>query len=174
MRPITKRDMDDFRTPPELYRCFDEINSFDCDVAASDENALCERYFTKDDNALFQEWSLKNWCNPPYSSIAPWIEKALIERDKGRATVMLLPVRTSNGYFSTLLENCQILFIRGRLYFTGPHVAEGGCSAESSMICIFSPNKDFKPDTYILEPWEWKSGESEPESDRQPALDEWA
>ena len=49
-------ERDDWETPRWL---FDELNSvwnFTLDAASSDENALCERHFTKEDDALKQSW----------------------------------------------------------------------------------------------------------------------
>ena len=53
---VMSSDRDDWETPKELFDRCDSIWHFDLDVASSDENALCERHFTKDDDALKQGW----------------------------------------------------------------------------------------------------------------------
>jgi len=39
------------------------------DTAATKENTLCQNYFTKEQNALIQDWSIykSSWTNPPYN-----------------------------------------------------------------------------------------------------------
>jgi phage N-6-adenine-methyltransferase len=45
------------------------------------------------------------WCNPPYSEIAPWIEKAHREFARGALVVMLLPAnRTEQGWWQRGVE----------------------------------------------------------------------
>ena len=47
---------DDYETPPDLFRRCDELWHFDLDAASSDKNALCENYFTAEQDALKQSW----------------------------------------------------------------------------------------------------------------------
>lgn len=67
----------EWSTPRDL---FDELNAefhFDLDVASTDENALCEKHYTKDDDGLSNEWTGSVWCNPPYGrEIGKWMRKA--------------------------------------------------------------------------------------------------
>ena len=84
MRPIN-RDLNNFWTPDFIFEYAEEMCGnpdkdfkFDIDLAADSENTKCEKYFTKDDNAMFQDWGKYNWCNPPYSNIEPFIEKAIL------------------------------------------------------------------------------------------------
>ena len=53
---LMSSDRDDWETPRELFDMCDAIWHFDLDVASSDDNALCEKHFTKDDNALDMDW----------------------------------------------------------------------------------------------------------------------
>ena len=55
-----------WETPKDLFMSLHNIFHFDLDVAASKENALCEKYYTEEANALVQEWRGMCWCNPPY------------------------------------------------------------------------------------------------------------
>lgn len=47
---------DDWETPQWLYDLIDEIWGIEIDVAANDENHKCDRYFTKEQDALKQSW----------------------------------------------------------------------------------------------------------------------
>lgn len=53
---VMSSDRDDWETPRDLFDRCDAIWHFDLDVASSDANAKCERHFTKDDDALKQDW----------------------------------------------------------------------------------------------------------------------
>lgn len=65
------------------------------------------------------------WCNPPYSSIGPWVEKAHAEMAAGcELVVMLLPAnRTEQGWWQDHVEpyrldgTLRVEFLRGRLRF---------------------------------------------------------
>src|SRR5688572_7206513 len=55
------------RTPAALFRKLHAEFGFTLDAAASDVNALCPRYFTRDQDALGQDWGTDVvWLNPPF------------------------------------------------------------------------------------------------------------
>jgi len=146
LRPIN-RDMNNFWTPDFIFEYAEEICGnpdndfkFDLDVCADSENAKCKKYYTIDDNALLQDWDLFNFCNPPYSNIEPFINKAILEAQKGNHTCMLLPSRTSNGYWETIFDNAHVIFIGGRLSFGGHNNTKGSCAAEGSAYVLFYPD----------------------------------
>ena len=47
---------DDWTTPIDLFKKWDNVFCFNLDAASSDENALCKRHFTKADDGLAQNW----------------------------------------------------------------------------------------------------------------------
>lgn len=106
------------RRTPKAF--FDELNAefdFTIDVAALPDNALCERFWTPEDDGLAQDWTGERcWMNPPYSWIPAWTEKAATSK---ALTVGLLPARTGNGWFHdhVLAAGAEVRFIRGRLQF---------------------------------------------------------
>lgn len=112
---------------PQDY--FDKINAefnFDLDVCASEENAKCKRYFTKEQDGLAQNWTGTVWCNPPYGrQMKHWIKKAYDSSLVGATVVMLIPARVDTQYFQDLCLSTpngikpEIRFIRGRLKFGG-------------------------------------------------------
>lgn len=123
--------VDDRRTPHEV---FDQLNAefeFTLDAAASAENALCDHYYSLESDGLTSPWYDHNvWCNPPYSDLRPWVEKAQaeIERPDGPGVVvMLLPAnRTEQGWWQDVIESgrragkIETRFQRGRLRFDTP------------------------------------------------------
>ena len=118
---------DIWRTPPDLYaRLNEEFGPFNLDVAASDDNALCERYFTEEQDALIQDWGAGVcFCNPPYSKLYPFVAKAYEESLKGATVVMLIPSRTdTRAFHQFIFGKAEIRFLKGRLRFSNaPHPA---------------------------------------------------
>jgi phage N-6-adenine-methyltransferase len=107
------------------------------DVCATDENAKCRKFYTRDQDGLRQRWSRSNWMNPPYGkNIALWITKAYSEAKKGNLTVALLPARTDTRWFHQYIyRRHRTKFIKGRLKFGGSE----NPAPFPSMIVIFKP-----------------------------------
>lgn len=120
--PMFSSDKDYWETPQSL---FDEPNAefnFTLDAAANDANHKCERYFTKKDNGLLQDWQGETvFCNPPYGNreTGQWTEKCYREAQKpGTTVVLLIPARTDRASFHEyIMGKAEIRFIRGRLKF---------------------------------------------------------
>ncbi len=116
-------DRTDWETPKDLFARLNQFWHFDLDVASSDENALCENHFTKEQDGLSQSWKgHRVWCNPPYGKdIAKWVKKAYEEtRDGTTAVVMLIPARTDTRWYHDYIQNkaAEIKFLKGRLKYT--------------------------------------------------------
>lgn len=60
------------------------------------------------------------WCNPPYSNISEWVEKAFRETRKDKTiVVMLIPSRTDTKYFHDYIyKRTEIRFVKGRIKFS--------------------------------------------------------
>lgn len=110
----------EWETPQEF---FDRLNAryhFELDVCATTENAKCERYFTKEQNGLKQEWTGCCWMNPPYGKeIGDWMRKAYESMLEGATVVCLVPARTDTAWWHDYAMKGKITFIRGRLKFGG-------------------------------------------------------
>lgn len=127
--------VDDRRTPRDLFDALNEEFAFTLDAAASKENKLCDAYYSKRVSGLENSWYAFNvWCNPPYSDLRPWVEKATEEMRQypARVIVMLLPAnRTEQGWWQDLIEpyrrdrggTLEVRFLRGRLRFDTPDTA---------------------------------------------------
>lgn len=131
-------DVDDRTTTRETFDPLDARFGFTVDVAASDVNARCLRYYTRETNGLAQSWAGESvWCNPPYSDIRPWVEKAWQESHAARSIVMLLPAnRTEQAWWQDLVEPyrdragsaLRVEFLRGRHRF----IQQGKRSVETN------------------------------------------
>ena len=130
-------ETDEWYTPIDFYNELNKEFNFNLDPCATDYNHKCNKYFTKEDNGLLQNWGgYRVYCNPPYGrAIGAWVEKAYNEaQKKDTLVVMLLPARTDTKWFhSFIYHKAKIRFIKGRLKF-------GGCKNSApfpSMIVIF-------------------------------------
>lgn len=71
-----------------------------------------------DANGLMREWGSPCFCNPPYSDILPWMDKAANEAAHGKTVVLLVPSRTDTRWWHDYaMKATEIRFIRGRLKF---------------------------------------------------------
>src|SRR5574344_1260059 len=87
-------------TPIETFKRLDDIYHFELDVCADDKNHKCNKYFTKDQDGLKQDWVGICWMNPPYGrEIGKWIKKAYESSLNGATVVCLLPSRTDTKWF---------------------------------------------------------------------------
>lgn len=125
--------VDDRALPPEKFARLHERFDFTLDAAASERNAKLPRYFDAEQDGLAQSWAGERvYCNPPYSNIRPWVQKAWRETS-ARLVVMLLPAnRTEQGWWQELIEPSRdrvdsplrVEFMPGRLRFLKPDADE--------------------------------------------------
>ena len=130
------------------------------DVAASRDNSLVHaNYWTKENDALTQNWGWRNWCNPPYSDITPWVEKAIDEMNRGSLTAMLLPADTSVKWFRLAFENCtECHFISGRLSFINAETQNPvSGNNKGSVVFIFDPKSPVKQSVHLIDREDMKS-----------------
>jgi len=126
MKRGPKPHIDDRATTPEDFAPLHERFDFTIDVAASADNAKLPRFYTIENDGLAQDWTGERvWCNPPFSDIEPWCEKA----NGGGAdlVVMLLPAnRTEQGWWQRQVEpfrregSIEVEFLAGRMRFLKP------------------------------------------------------
>lgn len=113
-------ETDLWSTPQDFFDGLNNVHKFELDVCASDDNAKCNRYFTKDDDGLNQIWEGNCWMNPPYGrQIAAWVRKAYESAQSGAKVVCLLPARTDTRWWHDYCTKGEVTFIRGRLKFGG-------------------------------------------------------
>ena len=128
-------DVDDRAITAYDFARFNNRFRFTIDAAAAPHNARLPRYWTRKENALVQPWRGERvWCNPPYSDIRPWVEKAWHEHNLGaELIVMLLPAnRTEQRWWQLLIEPARrggevaVEFLAGRMRFIMPGQTEVG------------------------------------------------
>jgi len=116
------KNSDEWETPQGLYEELDEEFAFDLDASATSTNFKHKNYYSIQDDALAQPWDGVVWCNPPYSKIKAFLNKAHEELRNGncKAVVFLTFSNTDTAWFHDyVLGKAEIRFIRGRLKFKG-------------------------------------------------------
>lgn len=129
---------------------FDPLNlefRFNLDVCATAESAKCPRFFTQALDGLTKSWAGERaWCNPPWSNIAPWVEKAREEMRAGCDLVVhMVPTRTDQDWWQRHVEpyrdgrgapvpgvTLTTRFLEGRIPF--------GCPGNPEAVGAGSPN----------------------------------
>jgi phage N-6-adenine-methyltransferase len=135
-----REDVDDRGTDPAFFASLEErFGKFTLDVAAAPHNAKCADYFTREDDGLTRNWLTpagdvsRVWCNPPYSDIRAWVNKAHEQWTDGYCDliVMLLPAnRVEQKWWQELVEPYRdgkgghrflsVEFLPGRMRFDRP------------------------------------------------------
>jgi len=71
--------------PPEIYKPLNREFNFEFDP--------CPNPKPKDFDGLKVEWKKSNWVNPPFwAGITAWVRKAIEEQQKGKTSVLILPL----------------------------------------------------------------------------------
>ena len=99
---------DKWSTPKDLYDQYMAMGAFD----------PCPIEWIED--GLSIDWKPLTYVNPPYSNIRGFIEKALLEIEKGNTylAIFLVPARVDTKWFQELIYGKHAYkFIKGRLKF---------------------------------------------------------
>ena len=132
---------DEYSTPMDLFNTLNNEFNFTLDPCSTDENAKCNKHYTKTENGLIQDWNNEVvFCNPPYGrQIGLWVKKCYEHFVSGGVAVMLIPARTDTLYFHKYIYNIatEIRFIKGRLKFGDTN----NSAPFPSMIVIYNGTK---------------------------------
>lgn len=112
----------DWSTPKDFFDNLNEEFHFTLDPCADDLNHKCDKYYTKNQDGLKQDWGGEIvFCNPPYGrDVNKWVKKCWEEvyQKKCKLAIMLLPARTDTLWFHNYIYNkAEVRFLKGRLKF---------------------------------------------------------
>jgi len=128
-------------TPNWLYEWLRNEFKFEVDLAASEDNAKCDIFFTKEDSGLDEDWWMYGdygFCNPPYSDIKPWIIKSIEQQESGFTTVMPIPTPNGEKYYADVFKHAsEIIFITGRVAFVDSNGKERTGNTRGTCVVIF-------------------------------------
>lgn len=139
LAPLFTSERTDWETPQPLFDRLNLLYHFNLDLAATADNAKCERYYSPVQDAFKQPWVGRCWLNPPYGrgrdGIKRWVARAHRAAESGECefVVLLIPARTdTDWWWNHVIEGC-IDFIPGRLHFVG---GESGAPFPSAVVAF--------------------------------------
>ena len=130
---------DEWPKPQAFFDALDDEFQFTLDPCATPGNAKCQRFFTRADDGLSQDWGRHRvFCNPPYGrAMRDWARKCFEASRVGALVVLLAHARTDTRWFHEWVYGnaAEIRFVRGRLKF-----GDGRQSAPfPSLVAIYRP-----------------------------------
>lgn len=129
---LPKSKSDKWKTPEDLYAEWNKEFKFNHDPCPID-------WKEGDADGLTTDWGTSTFCNPPYSHVAKWIEKAHSEWKKGKQVVMLINAITDTKAFHTYIYGqAELRFLKGRICFVDPqNPQKKQPNVKPSMLVIF-------------------------------------
>jgi phage N-6-adenine-methyltransferase len=136
---------DFYETPPEVFNYFNKEFNFNFDVCAEIGTAKCPDFYSleRGEDGLKLPWKHRNWCNPPYSNVVPWLRKGIEEMNQNnRFSVFLLKADPSTKWFHDLVYPfaSEIRFLKGRIRFVLKGEPAPWLPPWGSMLVVFDPN----------------------------------
>jgi len=118
------RSNQEIGTPREfLDACERRFGQIDFDLAASAKNAVVPHYFTKAQDSLAQDWTMKRgllWLNPPFANITPWAEKCAETATPLTRILFLVPASVGSVWYARhVLPHAVVYGLRPRMKFVG-------------------------------------------------------
>jgi hypothetical protein len=93
-------------------------------------------------DGLRNEWGKRNWVNPPFSNIQPWVEKVIIELNKGNTSIVLLPTRYTALYWKKyIFEFAADIYLLNKQLCFGTHTTP---SPFPLTLLVFDPLREPK------------------------------
>ena len=157
-QPDIDTSRDAWRTPRWLFEALDREFHFICDMVADEQNHLCSRYVTTNQDALSIKWPREGrlWCNPPFSMLPEFTAKAAGESSMGVEVVMLVPAhRCEQGWWHQYVLGVasEILYIRKRVeYAPPPGVVSSGATFPSCLLVYGPPDGDTRALSWGAQP----------------------
>jgi site-specific DNA-methyltransferase (adenine-specific) len=156
----------EWRTPPEFWEELDEEFHFQLDAAASEHNHLTEKYLSSAEDALAdgtrwiipEENVLRVYCNPGFSDMGLWLEKAEFEvAQSPSAIVCVLGLcAPSTGWWEDALNRVsEIRLLAPRVQFEPPDPRiPRSSNARENALFVFRGGAPLATGLTIT--WRWK------------------
>jgi phage N-6-adenine-methyltransferase len=126
---------DCWATPQDLFNEINTEGRFTVDACATIDNTKLGQYWTPTIDALRTNWQKDRvWCNPPYSEIGQWLDKAIT----AKVCAFLVPTRTDQDWWHHAMRYCQRLdFFLGRIKFIPPKGIRESSASEKHVLIWF-------------------------------------
>jgi len=142
------------QTPPDFMAAVVELfGPMTFDLAATADNKQANKFFSREDDALAQDWTRLGgnlWLNPPYSDIGPWAAKCALSAPHGqyeRRIFLLVPASVGATWFAQHVHGeALVLAFSPRLKFVG----HSSSYPKDCILAVFGERPGF-------EAWRWVS-----------------
>lgn len=158
----------EWETPPDFWEAVDEKFCFEIDVCASGSNAKCSSWIASDSiehgfwvciDGPFKQ--LRAWCNPGFSDVLPWHEKAYAEAQKSPSAVVVvigIPGASQEWYRFAQTHADEIIDLSPRVHYLAPWPLKQSSNNRESMLFVYRRKVvPTRPATRTL--WRWKGEE---------------
>lgn len=128
---------DEWLTPPHIL---DALGPFDLDPCSPHNRPwpTAAEHYTASDDGLDLPWHGRVWCNPPYSTIGPWMARLA---DHGNGIALVFARCETAWWFDHVWPHADgYLFLAGRLNFRlsdGTHPKSGHNSGGPSVLIAY-------------------------------------
>lgn len=127
----------DWGTPIYLFEALNHLYQFNLDGAADEDNRMLPEASTPE--APIPWDGRRVFCNPPWSTIPPFIEEAA----KAELAVLLVPARTNSKWFHRALAlGAKVHFFLGRPAFRHRDPHKGHNSPVDCVLLVFGEVPD--------------------------------
>lgn len=150
----------EWRTPPDFIQVIQREFTLGVDVAASADNCVVPKYYNQEMNGLHQRWFVDPvtcaWCNPGFSSIGAWVDKAITEVSlvpSATAILMVLASPSTKWWAQAEQNGAEIRLLAPRVQFLPPPGIKPSSNARENALLIF---RSEITESRIFT-WRWKS-----------------
>ena len=140
-----------WRTPPQIIATMKrEFGRFALDACASEGNAVCSRFITREQNCLTTDWGLVSyeiaWMNPPYGApqgdfpgTGAFVDRAYEQTRQCGLAIVLVESATDTAWWRRAFMRASLIRILPRVKFLHPVTGEPGESPRmGSTLFVFS------------------------------------
>ena len=157
----------EWETPPDFWAAVDRIFQFQKDVCGTEVNKKCVRVMTPELNSLREHcmWvgdlAERVWCNPGFSDVLPWHQKAHEESNCHPSCVVVvigIPGASQEWYRFAQAHADEIIDLSPRVHFLAPWPLKQSSNNRESMLFVYRRKVvPTRPATRTL--WRWKGEE---------------
>lgn len=154
----------EWETPPDFWRAIDEIFRFEIDVCASEHNCKCPKWISfgldalRDDAVWVGFSEYRAWCNPGFSDVLPWHQKAFEQAQLHPSAVVVvigIPGASQEWYRFAQTHADEIIDLSPRVHYLAPWPLKQSSNNRESMLFVYRRKVvPTRPATRTL--WNWK------------------
>lgn len=166
---------DYWRTPPAVVELVERETDWSIvwDTCALEDSRVVPGYWSEADDALEQDWGSvvppmvargitpSLWCNPPFSQVGLWVDKAVEAARKGARVLLLTECDPSRTWWmQAAWQSERILVSTHRVRFHDHSGCPRGTGRCGSSIFALSPSPSLatKYGRLLIEPFECRAG----------------